>query len=58
MTENEAQSGDDEVGICHVCGQTFPTQRALSQHLMEVHPDDVLPSIVVADSPDEVGPGR
>ena len=25
-------------------GQTFDTQRALSEHLMEVHEDDVLPA--------------
>ena len=44
MTETDEQRGDPEIGVCHVCGQTFETQLALSQHLMEVHPDDVLPT--------------
>ena len=44
MTETDEQRGDPEIGICHVCGQEFATQLALSQHLMETHPDDVLQS--------------
>jgi len=51
MTERDEQRGEDEVGTCHVCGRTFPTQRDLSQHLMDVHPDDVLP----APEPDASG---
>lgn len=43
MTEQDEQRGDPEVGVCHVCGRTFDTQLELSQHLMDVHPDDVLP---------------
>lgn len=43
MTERAEQAGDPEVGVCHVCGQTFDTQLGLSQHLMEAHEDDVLP---------------
>ena len=26
MSRTEAQRGDPEVGVCHVCGGTFPTQ--------------------------------
>lgn len=48
MTERDEQRGDPEIGVCHVCGQTFDTQLALSQHLMDIHPDDLLP-----DVPDE-----
>jgi hypothetical protein len=44
MSEREGQAGDDEIGTCHVCGETFPTQVELSKHLMDVHPDDVLPT--------------
>lgn len=44
MTETDEQRGDPETGVCHVCGQTFTTQLALSEHLMDVHPDDVLPT--------------
>lgn len=44
MTEQDEQRGDPEVGVCHVCGQEFETQLALSQHLMDVHEEDVLNS--------------
>ena len=44
MSERDEQRGDPEIGVCHVCGQTFDTQLALSKHLMEVHEDDVLPA--------------
>jgi hypothetical protein len=43
MTERDEQGGDPEIGVCHVCGQTFDTQLGLSQHLMELHEEDVLP---------------
>ena len=42
MTEQDEQRGDPEVGVCHVCGHEFDTQLALSQHLMDVHEEDVL----------------
>ena len=44
MTEQDEQRGDHEVGVCHVCGQEFDTQVALSKHLMDVHEEDVLDS--------------
>lgn len=44
MTEMDVQRGDPETGVCDVYGQTFDTQLALSQHLMNVHPDDVIPT--------------
>jgi hypothetical protein len=44
MTERDEQGGDPEIAVCHVCEQTFETQLALSQHLMETHADDVLPT--------------
>ena len=37
MSERETQRGDPEVGVCHVCGETFPTQEELSKHLIEAH---------------------
>jgi len=37
MSERETQRGDAEVGACHVCGETFPTQEDLSKHLIEAH---------------------
>ena len=50
MTERDEQRGDDETGTCHVCGLTFSTQRELSKHLMDEHPDDVLPAIPAPES--------
>ena len=44
MTEQDEQRGDPEVAVCHVCGQEFDTQLALSKHLMDVHGEDVLDS--------------
>ena len=35
MNERTGQRGDPEVGVCHVCGQSFDTQEELSEHLME-----------------------
>lgn len=37
MSKRETQDDDPEVGVCHVCGETFPTQEELSKHLIEVH---------------------
>jgi hypothetical protein len=42
VTETDEQRGDPEIGVCHICAQEFDTQLALSQHLMDVHEDDVL----------------
>jgi len=42
MSEIDEQRGDPEIGTCHICGQTFSTQEALSKHLLEVHPEDGL----------------
>ncbi len=42
MTERDEQRGDPEVAVCHVCGEQFETQLALSKHLMDVHEEDVL----------------
>lgn len=40
MSEREMQGGDEELGKCHICGRTFPTQEELSQHLMDDHAED------------------
>ena len=37
MSERETQRGLPEVGVCHVCGETFPTQEELLKHLIEGH---------------------
>ena len=42
MTERDEQSGDGEIGICHVCDRRFATQRELLAHLDEAHPGDLL----------------
>jgi len=42
MSEREAQSGDGETAVCHVCDQRFDTQEELSKHLIGAHPDDLL----------------
>jgi hypothetical protein len=42
VSEVEDQRGDGEIGTCHVCGRTFPTQEALSQHLMDDHEGELL----------------
>ncbi len=44
MTERDMQAGDEEIATCHMCRQTFPTQEELSQHLMDAHDDDGLPT--------------
>lgn len=43
MSEMETQSGDEEIGSCHMCGRTFSTQEELSKHLMDEHGDEGLP---------------
>lgn len=37
VSERKNQSGDGELGTCHVCGATFPTQEELADHLREGH---------------------
>jgi hypothetical protein len=37
MSEREDQSGNSEIGTCHICGGTFSTQEELSKHLMDEH---------------------
>ena len=37
VSERKKQSGDGELGTCHVCGATFPTQEELADHLREGH---------------------
>jgi hypothetical protein len=29
MAEWDAQVADEEIATCHICGQTFPTRRAV-----------------------------
>jgi hypothetical protein len=43
MSEREDQSGDQEIGTCHICGRTFSTQEELSKHLMDEHAGERLP---------------
>lgn len=43
MSEMEAQSGDKEIGTCHICGRTFFSQEELSKHLMDEHAGEGLP---------------
>jgi hypothetical protein len=43
MSDMQAQSGDKEIGTCHICGRTFSTQEELSKHLMDEHADEGLP---------------
>ena len=37
MRELDTQEDDGEIGVCHICGETFTTQEDLSKHLMEAH---------------------
>jgi len=37
MSERQMQGGDEELGKCHICERTFPTQEELSKHLMDDH---------------------
>jgi hypothetical protein len=41
VSEVERQGGDPEVGICHVCSRTFPTQEELSKHLIDAHEEEL-----------------
>jgi hypothetical protein len=43
MSEREDQSGDKEIGTCHICGRTFSTHEELSKHLMDEHAGEGLP---------------
>jgi hypothetical protein len=45
MSEAENQSGDGEAAVCHVCNERFETQVDLAKHLMDTHPDDLLPDV-------------
>ena len=45
MTEKDAQEGDRETAVCHVCDRRFSTQEELLKHLEETHPDDLLPNV-------------
>jgi hypothetical protein len=59
MSEVEDQRGDREIGTCHVCGRTFPTQEELSQHLMDDHDGELLAgSNTDAERWHESGAGR
>ena len=42
MTEPDEQPGDLGISVCHICGQEFDAQIALSQHLMDAHEEDLL----------------
>jgi hypothetical protein len=37
MTERDEQEGAEEIGTCHICGKTFPTQEEMSRHMMDAH---------------------
>jgi len=37
MSERENQRGTPESGECHICGEVFSTQEALSEHLLTAH---------------------
>jgi hypothetical protein len=37
VSERATQHGDGEIGMCHVCGDTFATQEELSKHLIDAH---------------------
>ena len=39
---SERKQGDDEVGVCHICGEAFSLQEELLKHLMDRHPDAAL----------------
>jgi hypothetical protein len=41
MSEVDQQAGDPEIGTCHVCGETFPSQTELSKHLLDAHEEDL-----------------
>jgi hypothetical protein len=37
MRKLETQEDDGEIGVCHICAQTFSTQEDLAKHLLEAH---------------------
>ena len=45
MTQGQVQPKDGETAVCHVCDERFDTQEELAKHLMDRHPDDLLPEI-------------
>jgi hypothetical protein len=45
IEEANMQSGDGEAAVCHVCNERFETQEDLAKHLMDTHPDDLLPNV-------------
>ena len=44
MSEAEEQRDSGERATCHICGNTFPTELELANHLMEDHQADGLKS--------------
>ena len=38
------RGGDEKIGTCPTCGQTFPTQEELSKHVMDAHEGEGLPT--------------
>jgi hypothetical protein len=46
VSERREQGGDGETGVCHICGETFPTQEQLAGHLRERHDQDALGDLV------------
>jgi hypothetical protein len=42
VSERERQGGTEETGVCHICGEAFDTQEALSKHLLDEHGGDAL----------------
>ena len=53
MSERENQQGDPETAVCHVCDRHFDSQEALSRHLMDEHPGELLPADRPEVTPEE-----
>jgi hypothetical protein len=53
MTEQDEERVGREIGVCYVCGKTFGSQIALTQHLTDVDEDNVLRP----EGPEEQVPG-